>query len=183
MPEDSDHITAIEDHIADVLRQDLPRLLPGAFEPALIGLYGGEFGTEDIIGTIDEMVSRGTHVLVSYMGGTEYDHNNTGEVGEGAAQFSVYVAGRNLRDESEQRRDVYPVVQSTRLIARMAQDTVISGSLGEASWQAKVGNLWPGEDSIVVSVPGVVCFQLEINCEVKVLWDLPNDLSELGNIG
>lgn len=178
---DTDHITAIEEHMRGVLKTDLPRMLPGVFEPDLVGLYGGEFGTDDIIGTLDEMVQRGTHVLVSYGGGSEYDHDNTGRLSDGAAQFSVYVAGRNLRDRSEQRRDIYPVIQSTRLIMRMAEDTVLTGSLGEATWEAKVSNLWPGEDSIVVSVPGVACLKLDVTCDLKVLWNIPDNLSDIGS--
>ena len=63
----------------------------------------------------------------------------------------------------------------------MAEDRVLEGTLGEASWQAKVSNIWPGEDSIVASVPGVACLQLNLNCEIKVIWNIPNDLSDLGS--
>jgi hypothetical protein len=178
---DKDHITAIEEHISGVLREDLPKLLPGVFQPDLVCLYGGEFGTDDIIGTLDEMVQRGTHVLVSYMGGSEYQHDNTGLLSEGGARFTIYVAGRNLRDRAEQRRDIYPVIQSTRMIVRMAESRMLTGDLGTATWEAKVSNLWPGEDAIVASVPGVACLKLDVTCDLKVLWDIPDELSNIGS--
>lgn len=174
-----DHVTSTETHIRDVLRTKIPVLLADEKEqPAKIGLYGGEFGTQDIIGTLDDMVSRGTHVLVSYMGAQEASHSNTGEFQEGGAQFSIYVAGRNLRDESEQRRDIYPTLQACRIITRMSDDVVLSGTMGAASWEMKLSNIWPGEDSIVASVPGVACLQLQVGCEVKVIWDLPDTFSD-----
>jgi hypothetical protein len=174
-----DHVTATETHIRDVLREKIPTLIPGRQQqPAKIGLYGGEFGTEDIIGTLDEMVQRGTHVLVSYMGSTESQHSNTGELQEGGANFGVYVAGRNLRSESEQKRDIYPVIQACRIIMRMSDDVVLTGDMGEASWQVKLKNLWPGEDSVVASVPGVACLQLEVSCEVATIWNLPDNFSD-----
>jgi len=173
-----DHVTAIETHIRDVLDTKMSALFPGDSKPPIIGLYGGEFGTDDIIGTLDDMVSRGTHVLVSYMGGNEVDHNNTGSYQEGGSNFSIYVAGRNLRDEAEQRRDIYPVIQASRIITRMTDDVVLSGSMGAASWEVKLSNIWPGEDSVVASVPGVACLMLEVSCSVKVLWDLPDDFSD-----
>jgi len=169
-----DHVTAMETHIRDVMDLKIPTLLPPNQQPAKIGLYGGEFGTDDIIGVLDDMVSRGTHVLVSYMGGDEVQHSNTGELQEGGAQFSIYVAGRNLRDEAEQKREIYPVIQAARVITRMSDDVVLSGEMGEASWQVRLCNIWPGEDSVVASVPGVACLQLQVNCEIKVLWDLPD---------
>lgn len=173
-----DHVTALETHIRDVLEEKMEVLFPGNGMPPIIGLYGGEFGTDDIIGVLDDMVSRGTHVLVSYMSSSEVEHNNTGTLQSGSSKFSIYVAGRNLRDESEQRREIYPVIQASRVITRMSDDVVLNGSMGAASWKVKLSNIWPGEDSIVASVPGVACLMLEVSCSVKVLWDLPDDFSD-----
>jgi hypothetical protein len=60
----------------------------------------------------------------------------------------------------------------------MSDDVVLSGDMGEASWQVKLKNLWPGEDSVVASVPGVACLQLEVSCEVATIWDLPDNFSD-----
>ena len=177
MAKDIDHITSLEGHIHSILSERLPRLLPGNNAPAVIDYYGGEFGTDDIIGTLDEMVSRGTHVLVSYMGGGERKNGNTGRVSEGEVAFALYIAGRNLRGEKEQRRDIYPVIQASRVVLRMAQDTVLTGSMGDAAWKLKVENIWPGDDSIVASVPGVACMQLELTADLTVLWEYPDDLT------
>jgi hypothetical protein len=173
-----DHVTAIETHIRDLLQRKVPVLLTGNEEPAVIGLYGGEFGTDDIIGTLDEMVSRGTHILVSYMGSNETSHNNTGDLQEGGASLSIYVAGRNLRSESDQRRDIYPSIQAARIITRMSDDVLLNGTMGAAGWRASLENVWPGEDSVVVSVPGLACLQLELSCDVTVMWDLPDNFSD-----
>jgi len=172
-----DPVTAMETHIRDLLDNKMSVLLPND-KPPVIDFYGGEFGTDDIIGTLDDMVSRGTHVLVSYMGSNEVDHDNTGVLQSGSSKFSIYIAGRNLRDESEQRRKIYPVIQASRIAARMTDDVLLSGTMGEASWEVKLSNVWPGEDSVVASVPGVACLMLELSCSVKVIWDLPDDFSD-----
>jgi hypothetical protein len=60
----------------------------------------------------------------------------------------------------------------------MSDDVLLNGTMGAAGWRASLENVWPGEDSVVVSVPGLACLQLELSCDVTVMWDLPDNFSD-----
>jgi len=70
------------------------------------------------------------------------------------------------------------VMREACTTTRMTDDVVLTGAMGKASWKVRLGNVWPGEDSVVASVPGVACLQLEVSCDVTVVWDLPEGFSD-----
>jgi phage gp37-like protein len=162
-----DPYSALEDAVEGVLQARLPDYYS---DPLVIGQYAGEFASADVIDVVDDMVRRAPHALVAWMGTQGMGGDDSGEVEEEVANWSIYVAARNLRGETDQRRDAYPILSAAKRIIKSTPTLHASDNLGTESWTALTGEWEISGSEIVVSVPGVVVIQLSFTSRLLTLW-------------
>lgn len=168
--ESADWISGAEEVLADVFASSLASYTPNPSSPLTVGLYGGEFGAEDVYERLEALVQRGPTALLEFAGDEDTDRDTEDDTISIQAEWGLYIAARNLRSESEQRRDAYPFVVGAKRLLRQSDTMVYSGSLGGEEWTAMIQKCLPMRSDIITSIPGYVCVQVMFRTPVVLHW-------------